>query len=70
MLRVPHGHPPVPAGGGHILPARARGALPPLLGLPGLQQIGPIQPLLAWAAGQQWARLRWPSPQSKVLTSY
>uniref|UniRef100_A0A3Q2HGZ2 Golgi-resident adenosine 3',5'-bisphosphate 3'-phosphatase n=1 Tax=Equus caballus TaxID=9796 RepID=A0A3Q2HGZ2_HORSE len=39
----PHGHPSVPAGGGRILLAGARRALPPLLGLPGrpLQSLQP-----------------------------
>jgi hypothetical protein len=41
----PHEPPPVPTGIAVFFPARTRGALPPSLGLPGLQQIGPPQPL-------------------------
>jgi hypothetical protein len=43
--RCPHEHLPVPAGGGCIFLARTRGALLPLLGLPGLQQIRLFHPL-------------------------
>ena len=41
----PHEPPPVPAGGDLIFPARTQGALLPSLGFPGLQKIGPFQPL-------------------------
>ena len=45
VRHCPHEPPPVPARGNHIFPARTQGALPPSLGLPGLQQIGPPQTL-------------------------